>query len=57
MNIGYCHLCGKKIPKWFRQDAYYCSDECRKKIWEIYHRLEPKRLSQSKRNGLKLSVE
>lgn len=35
MNPFYCNLCGKKIEKWLRLDARFCTAYCRKKYYDI----------------------
>ena len=40
MNINHCLLCGKKISRYYRQDALYCNDLCRKRHFDILNRPE-----------------
>ncbi len=48
MNRYYCRFCGKKIDKWVRVDALYCSDYCRKKEWDILHeRIKADKIQES----------
>jgi len=38
MNNGFCLLCKIRIPNWKRSDSRFCSDECRKRYFDMYKR-------------------
>lgn len=51
----YCRFCGKKIEKWTRADALYCSDYCKKKEWDILHeRTEANKIQESRNKETKI---
>jgi len=55
MNRYYCRFWGKKIEKWTRADALYCSDYCKKKEWDILHeRTEANKIQESRNKETKI---
>lgn len=48
----FCLLCKIQIATWKRKDSKFCSDECRKKYFDLYRR----NLTKDERENIKQDV-